>query len=237
MLSIVLPVYNNAFILRKQLPGLIRFLNEKGIDHEIILVDDGSRKPENTGQVAAEYQCKYIGLGKNLGKGAAVRRGMLEAKGEFRIYTDADVPFHYSAIENFLYYLDFKEFHIVVGDRTLKDSEYFDEITTNRKIGSAIFTFIVGRFVTTGLFDTQCGLKGFRAEIAEDLFGKGRLTGFAFDVELLYLALKRNYDIKRLPVKLRFNESSSVRVFRDGFTMLFDLFKMKWYQVRGKYKK
>ena len=80
-------------------------------------------------------------------------------------------------------------------------------------------------------------MKGFRADVAEDLFGVARINGFAFDVELLYISLKRNYDIKRLPVVLRCQEGSSVSVLRHGFGMLIDLFIIKWNHIRKKYKK
>jgi dolichyl-phosphate beta-glucosyltransferase len=105
-----------------------------------------------------------------------------------------------------------------------------------RKLGSRIFTFFVGRFVTTGLFDTQCGMKGFSAKVADDLFSHAQLNGFAFDVELLYIALKRNYDIKRLAVVFRSShEESSASLVRHAPGMLVDLFRIKWNHVRGRY--
>ena len=237
MLSIVIPVYNNAGILGKQLPDLINYLENLNRDYEIIIVDDYSKNPEITKKLADDFKCIFIANDKGYGKGGAVRKGMLAAKGDYRIFTDSDLPFENDAIGNFLYYLEFKEFDIVVGDRNLPGSEYYDKIKTTRKIGSVIFTFFIGRFVTTGLFDTQCGLKGFRASIAEDLFISGRINGFAFDVELLYIALKRNLDIKRLPVQLRSNDSSTVKVFRHGLQMLIDVLRIKYYQMRGKYRK
>ncbi|MFC2101089.1 glycosyltransferase [Bacteroidota bacterium] len=237
MLSLIIPVYNGAEILRRQLPSLIEYLKDIPHEYEIIIVDDFSANPELTKEVAEEFQCIFLINDTDFGKGGAVRKGMLHAKGDYRIFTDSDVPFEHEAIEHFVQYLEFKEFDIVVGDRTLPESEYFDEISRNRKIGSAIFTFIVGRFITTGLFDTQCGLKGFRAAIAEDLFSVGRINGFAFDVEVLYIALKRNYDIKRLPVRLRSNESSTVKVFSHGIRMVMDLFRIKIFHVMGKYRK
>jgi len=237
MLSLIIPVYNGAEILRKQLPALIKYLDGISHDYEIVIVDDFSKNSYLTKKVAEEFNCIFLSNDDNFGKGGAVRKGMIHAKGDYRIFTDSDVPFELEAIEQFIYYLDFKEFDVVVGDRTLQESEYFDEISRNRKIGSAIFTFIVGRFITTGLFDTQCGLKGFKANVAEDLFSIGRINGFAFDVELLYIALKRNYDIKRLPVKLRSNESSTVKVFTHGIAMVLDLFRIKINQVVGRYRK
>jgi dolichyl-phosphate beta-glucosyltransferase len=87
------------------------------------------------------------------------------------------------------------------------------------------------------MFDTQCGLKGFRAGVAEDLFGVSRVEGFTIDVEVLYIALKRNYDIKRLPVILRSQEGTSVKILRHGLTMFTDLFRVKMNHVRHRYDK
>ena len=236
-LSVIVPAYKGADVLRNNVPGLIAYFNKNNLSFEIIIVDDGSDDNGATKTVAQELNCVFAANEKNSGKGAAVRKGMLLAKGDFRIFTDVDIPFEYDAFDRFLEYLDEKEFDVVVGDRTLKGSSYFTEIPWIRKVGSNIFSFIVGRFVAGGHFDTQCGMKGFRADVAEDLFGVARINGFAFDVELLYISLKRNYDIKRLPVVLRCQEGSSVSVLRHGFGMLIDLFIIKWNHIRKKYKK
>ncbi len=237
MLSIILPSYKGSNFLAKNLPLFIEYLNNKNISHELIIVDDGSNDNGATKKVANKYGCIYFENKKNMGKGAAVRKGMANAKGEFKIFTDADIPFEFEAFEQFLHYLDFKEFSIVIGDRTLPESTYFSEISKKRKFSSNVFTFLVGRFVTTGMFDTQCGIKGFRAEVANDIFSVQRINGFAFDVELLYIALKRNYDIKRLPVKLRTNEVSTISLAREGFNMVSDILKIKLNHVMGKYNK
>lgn len=236
-LSIIIPSYKGASVLRNNVPGLVAYLNSKQIEHEIILVDDGSDDDGATEQVAKELNCRFAQNPVNKGKGAAVRNGMQKASGEFRIFTDVDIPFEYDAFDRFLKYLDEKEFDVVVGDRTLPGSSYFAEIPGIRKLGSNIFSFVVGRFVAGGHFDTQCGMKGFRAAVADDLFAVSRIDGFAFDVELLYISLKRNYDIKRLPVVLRCQEGSSVNVLRHGAGMLLDLFRMKWNQLQGRYTK
>jgi dolichyl-phosphate beta-glucosyltransferase len=235
-LSIILPSYKSADTLRSQLPGFLSWLNGTGITFEVIVVDDGSADNGATENAAAEHGCAFIRIERNQGKGAAVRAGMLAAKGDFRIFTDVDIPFEFDAVERFLHYLRDKEFDVAIGDRRLPESRYFSRITGARKVGSAVFTFFVGRFVTTGLFDTQCGMKGFSARVAADLFSRTRLNGFAFDVELLYIALKRNYDIKRLPVVFRSNhEESRASLMKHGPGMLVDLFRIKWNHMCGRY--
>jgi dolichyl-phosphate beta-glucosyltransferase len=235
-LSIILPSYKSAGTLASQLPAFMTWLGTKSWTYEVIVVDDGSQDDGATEATAKANGCVYIAHDRNRGKGAAVRTGMRAAKGAFRMFTDADIPFEFECIERFYSYLSEKEFHVAVGDRTLPESRYFSEIKGSRKMGSSLFTFFVGRFVTTGLFDTQCGMKGFSAKVADDLFSVSRLNGFAFDVELLYIALKRNYDIKRLPVMFRSNhEQSSVNLMRHAPGMLADLWLIKWNHVRGRY--
>lgn len=235
-LSIVLPSYKSADILREQLPEFMAWLKTKPWTFEVIVVDDGSDDGGATRKVAEENGCRFFQQEQNKGKGAAVRRGMREAKGEYRIFTDCDIPFEYEAIELFLHYVKDKEFDIAIGDRRLPESKYFSEIKGARKMGSNIFTFFVGRFITTGFSDTQCGIKAFKGKVADDLFSVAKVDGFAFDVELLYIALKRNYDIKRLPVHFRStHDGSSVSLMKHAPGMLMDLFRIKLNHLKGRY--
>lgn len=236
-LSVIIPSYNSASVLKNNIPLLQTFLSAKSYAYEILIVDDGSTDSGLTQKVVEDLGCQYLKNPVNIGKGEAVRNGMRNAKGKFRIFTDADIPFETEAFDRFLKYLDDKEFDLVIGDRTLQQSNYFGEISKARKLGSTWFAFIVGRFVAGGMFDTQCGMKGFKGEVADDLFGVGRITGFAFDVELIYIALKRNYDIKRLSVTLRSQEGSSVNMLKHSFRMVLDLFRIKFNHLGKKYEK
>ena len=233
--SIVIPSFNSAAILEKNLPLLLDHLSREKYTFEVIVVDDGSRDRADAAAVSKKCNVSFLQNERNLGKGASVRKGMVNATGRFRIFTDVDIPFDMDHFNSFLRYLDFKEFDLVLGDRTLPGSTYFTEIPWSRKMGSDIFSFIVGNFIVGGWYDTQCGMKGFKAEVAEDIFGVGKINGFAFDVELIYIALKRNYDVKRLPVRLRSQEGSSVSVLKHGIAMLFDILRIKWYYIRSKY--
>ncbi|MBX9851833.1 MAG: glycosyltransferase [Cytophagaceae bacterium] len=236
-LSIIIPSYRSVEVLRKNLPVLFDYLKKQTYTYEVIIVDDGSDDKGETERVALESGCRFVKNPVNMGKGAALKNGMLHAKGKFRIFTDADIPYKTNVIEKLLHYLDFKEFHMVVGDRTLTNSSYFRDVPFLRSFGSRLFSNIVGKFITTGIYDTQCGIKGFRAEIAEDLFGVSRIKGFTIDVELFYIAFKRNYDIKRLPVELQSQDGNSVNVFRHGMSMLFDLPFIIINKYKGKYEK
>jgi len=235
-LSIVLPSYESAALLAKHVPVLLRYLQSLGVTHEVVIADDGSNDGGRTARIADSLGCRYVRNPANEGKGSAVRRGMLAARGEYRIFTDCDVPYELTTIERFLHYLAVKEYHFVAGDRTLPESNYFARVPPLRRAGSHLYSFIVGRFVAGGWFDTQCGIKGFRASVAEDLFHVARIDRFAFDVELFYVALKRNYDIKRLPVRLRVQEGSSVNVLRDGAAMVRDIAVIRYHQLAGHYE-
>tara|TARA_Y100000590_G_scaffold405666_2_gene494203 strand:- start:127 stop:936 length:810 start_codon:yes stop_codon:yes gene_type:complete len=234
--SVVLPSYHGADVVKTQVPVLLEYLGTIGVDYEVIIVDDGSCDGGKTEQAAKILGCRYLENLVNQGKGSAVRRGMLAARGKFRIFTDIDIPFEISTIERMLYYLQAKSYHFVAGDRTLENSSYFVKVSRARRAMSHIYSNIVGRLVAGGWFDTQCGIKGFRDYVAEDLFSVGRIDRFAFDVELFYVALKRNYDIKRIPVELRCNEISSVNILRDGTTMVLDLPKILFNQLFNRYQ-
>lgn len=234
-LSVIIPCYKGYDLLRENLPVLQEYLKKQSYSYEIIIVDDGSRD-ESLKEFSSDNNCIYMCLEKNEGKGAAVKKGMLAANGQYRIFTDADIPYDLSVIGTILNYLDKKDMAMVAGDRTLPASEYYGKITQKRELGSKLFRFIAGRFITGGIHDTQCGIKGFNAQTADDLFSRSRIRGFAFDAEIYYLALKRNLDIKKIPVTLRSNQGKSVKLVKHGLGMIVDLFVIVANFYRGLYK-
>ena len=237
MVSIIIPSYKGSDALNSQLPYLVDYLKNSSFESEIIVVDDGSNDNGATKNVVEKFKATYIENPVNMGKGAAVRNGMLNSKGDIKIFTDADIPFESMSYDLIVKSIMVQDFDVVIGDRTLDESVYFTEISSKRKMGSNFYTFFVGRIITTGIFDTQCGLKGFKKSVADDLFGVSKVNSFAFDVELIYLALKRNYSIRKIPVKLRSQEGSSVSLLRHAPGMLLDLFKIKINHVKGLYRK
>lgn len=233
-LSVVLPCYRSAAIARRSAERLAEFLDRGRLRWELIVVDDGGGD-FGAGPWDAAERIALLRLPRNRGKGAAVRAGMQAASGAARVFTDVDLPYDLELIPLIAHYLLESDFHLVVGDRRLPDSSYDAPVSVGRQIGSAVFSQVFGRLVTSNFFDTQCGLKGFRGDVAEALFARTRLDGFAFDVELLYLALKNRLEIKRIPVQLRHNETSSVRLVRDGLAMARDVLRIKGHQLRGLY--
>jgi dolichyl-phosphate beta-glucosyltransferase len=235
-LSVIIPSFRSAWILEKNLPVLLGYLRQQTYSWEVLVVDDGSNDEGATEAVCQNAGCRCLIQPINKGKGSAVRNGMKEANGDFRIFTDADIPYETETIGLMLKFLHDKEYDMVIGDRNMQDSSYFTEIPWIRRVSSAFFTYFVGTIVTTNFYDTQCGIKGFTAKTAEILFGRSQLNGFAFDVELIYIALKKKMEIRRIPVRLRNQEPSTVRVFRHGIGMFLDLFRIKINNIKGIYR-
>lgn len=235
MISIILPCYNGSGILSKQLPGFIEYLKSEIKHFEVIIVDDGSEDRLQTHQIAQKNGCKFMALDKNKGKGAAVRAGIIAASGDMKIFTDVDIPFLYKCITTIIDELK-KGADVVIGDRNLQSSSYFEEISSLRKLGSSIFTFIVERVITKGIRDTQCGLKGFTREASEKIFRKSVIEGFSFDVEVLIIATNNKLEVRRIPVTLRNQDESSVSLWRHSVGMLMDLARIKIREQMGRYK-
>jgi glycosyltransferase involved in cell wall biosynthesis len=238
-ISIVVPCYNGARHLAASLGRLFEFVetarSELG-SIEVIVVDDGSSDATST-IVASQFPgARLVRHAVNRGKGAAVRTGMQAAAGDFLFFIDADVPYDLSALAVMLDYLDRKEFHLCIGTRPRASSSAVDPRGRIRRIASWLFTEFVSRIVVTGIRDTQSGFKGFRREPARFLFEQSRIDNFAFDVELLYLAFKNDLDVKRVPVRLRFDDYSSVSLLRHVPPMVLELLKLPFRFHLGRYE-
>ncbi len=226
-LSLIVPIYNAEAFVLNSLINLTEWRQTLEYSVQIILVNDGST--DSTLQLIDNYintndssiECHTYK--KNKGKGFAVKQGMLLARGKYRIYTDVDIPFGFKIIDTLLYYLEFKEFDICIGNRKSTNSKYFSKTSFMRKLSSQIFTIIISRYIVTGVNDTQCGLKGFTDKVAEKLFSNLHTKGFAFDVELLYLTYKYELDLKRIPVVFEGNNISTINLTKNSIEMLRDI--------------
>ncbi|MBI4510534.1 MAG: glycosyltransferase [Deltaproteobacteria bacterium] len=235
-LSLVIPVYNARDYLAQRLATVSSFLEQARLQYEIIPVDDGSE--DGSGKLLEELRLPHlrpVRLPANQGKFGAIATGMLAARGRCCVFTDADVPFELEAILYMQHLVGERGFHVVVGDRTLPGSSYAAELGALRRVLTQSFSLFVRLLVTGGLYDTQCGLKAFRNDVAQALFPLLRERGFAGDVELLYIALKKNLEIRRIPVRLRFRGESTVRPIRDGIEMARSLGRIRLNQMRGLY--
>ncbi|NMH87338.1 glycosyltransferase [Flavivirga algicola] len=228
-LSLIIPIYNAESFIYNTLIQLKEWKQNFEYGVEIICVNDGST--DGTGLILENFvnknnDLKLVSYSINKGKGYAVKKGMIEAQGEFRIFTDADIPYGLAELDRIIYYLDFKEFDVCIGNRKSVDSEYIMKMSFLRKLSSKLFTMLISRYVVTGVNDTQCGLKGFRADIADKIFSKLQVKGFAFDVEVLYLCYKYEFDIKRIPVKFQGNNISTINLLSTSLSMFWDVLSL-----------
>jgi dolichyl-phosphate beta-glucosyltransferase len=225
--SIVIPVFNGSSLLKKHLPPFLAWLNHQPYTTQIIIVDDGSHDRSLTAAYAGELGLLFLGLSVNKGKGAALRKGFQSAKGKIQLFTDADIPFNYRNIGEFVSTLQLCPCQLIIGDRTNPASEYFEKASFLRNFGSNLVSALVRFLFTRGVQDTQCGLKGMGQEVARRLFKDSFVNGFAIDIELIYLAHKHNVPLHKLPVQLRCNDKSSVRIVKDGTRLLIDIFRIR----------
>ncbi|MHA4846287.1 glycosyltransferase family 2 protein [Flavitalea antarctica] len=236
MVSIILPVFNCAHQFRKGIPQLVDLLGSTGLEYEIIVVNDGSDESESVAEISAASGCIYIDNVVNLGKGAAVKRGIFAASGDVLIFMDGDFPFILTVITDMLAVFQNSSVEVVIGDRSLPGSRY-PKISFARTLGSRLLSAIVTRFILKGLPDSQCGVKGFRRDIARSIFEKVTLTDFSFDVEVLFISGLRNHNLVRIPVQVIEQRESSVRIVRDGLLLSVGLLKILTRYIAGKYRK
>jgi dolichyl-phosphate beta-glucosyltransferase len=163
-----------------------------------------------------------------------VRSGLLDARGEYVVFTDSDLPFTLDPLETTAQWLA-DGTDVVIGDRLLPDSECVAEVTPMRQVSSVVFTFMVTRLVGLPFKDTQCGYKGYRLRAAHQLYARLRTLSFAFDVEILARAIGLGYSIRRQPLSLVNNEASTVRLSRHAPRMLFDMSRIAWNVRRKNY--
>lgn len=238
-LSVVLPCYRAAALARQSVQRLVKALRGRIPSYEIIVVEDGGHECElalSGIPAGIGGRIRLIAMPSNKGKGAAVAAGMKAAHGSVRVFTDIDVPYGTTPIMLIETLVRTRGFHMVIGDRTFPQSRYETELPFGRRVASAVFSRITATLVTGGFFDTQCGLKGFRGDVADELFNLQSVERFAFDVELIYLALTYGLEIKRIPVMLETNAGSSVRLGRDSMRTLVDLARIKYHQMHGDYE-
>lgn len=235
MISFILPVYNCYSSLINGLPSLIKILDGFAEPYEIIIVDDGSQdKTDISG--AINKHCILLYNDKNYGKGYSVKKGVMYASGESIIFMDGDFPFDLDVVE--LSYKELKKpgVDMITGDRTLLASTD-EHVKFMRSTGSKIFSFFVSKFFTDKFNDTQCGIKGFKKVVARDIFSELTIKGFSFDLEVFYIALKRKYNIIKIPVIVNKQLSSNVKLVFHGSEMIVNLFKIKLNDIRHRYKK
>ena len=238
-ISIIIPAYNEEALIVSTLDCLQAYLEARPETYEIIVVDDGSRDRtvESVRQWQQDTQANLHLLvnPENVGKGFSIRRGVLESRGQFIIFTDADLPYELDAIEGFLQALR-DGCDLAVGSRVLPGSEVRG-VPLLRYIAGQVFSWMVQAVLFRGLPDTQCGFKSFSADAAKEIFRRLTIGGFGFDVEMLFIARKRKYAIRPVPVHMiEHRQRSRVRLVADSVKMFSNLFTVRWNDLQRKYE-
>lgn len=230
-LSVVIPAFNEAERLPRTLDRLGTFLRAFGRGHEIVVVDDGSQ--DGTAERARAAGATVLRNDANRGKGHAVRRGMLEARGQLRLMTDADLSTPIEELPRFLEKLA-EGYDVVIGSRAMAGANIEVHQPWFRENMGRLYNLFVRALALRGLGDTQCGFKLWSAAAARAAFADARLDGFSFDVEALYLARKRGYRIAEVPVTWR--NDAATRVSLAGGSAAFpDLLRIRLNEWRGRY--
>ncbi len=227
-LSVVIPAFNEESRISHTLSQVVDYLTARDYTWEIVVADDGSRDATAglVDQVIMDHPNIQILRLPHRGKGWAVKNGMLAARGEYRLLCDADLSVPIAQVERLLPPLG-PGSDIVLGSREAPGAARIGE-PARRHLMGRLFNLLVSRLAVPGLADTQCGFKCFRGAAAEDLYPRQTMDGFAFDVELLYLARKRGLTFAEVGVDWYYRSQSKVRPVRDSFAMTLDLLKIRW---------
>lgn len=229
-LSIIIPAYNEEAVIKNTLDRVGEYLEGRYPSYEIIVVCDGCK--DNTAGLAEEaakdnLKIQVLDRKINMGKGFSVRQGCLEAKGNYVIFTDADLSTPIDEIEKLLRCLE-DGYDIAIGSRALKKSDIQIRQAWYREIMGKIFNLFVQTFAIKGIKDTQCGFKGFKKEVARKIFQRQTINGFGFDVEVLYIAKRLGYRIKEVPVRWLNRAASKVNPLIHPLQMLTDLIRIRF---------
>ncbi|HET9216170.1 MAG TPA: dolichyl-phosphate beta-glucosyltransferase [Terriglobia bacterium] len=234
--SIVVPAFNEAVRIRGTIQKIETFRKSVPWDAEVIVVDDGSQ--DRTGAVVAGMNLEGVRVIRNepnRGKGFAVKTGVLQSRGEYVLFTDADLSAPIAELEKLLSAAEAKHADVVIGSRAIDRSYIEKHQSRGRELGGIVFNLIVRMILGLRIYDTQCGFKLFRRAKTLSLFQKMTITGFGFDPELLFLASRSGMQVLELPVRWSHAEGSKIRFMRDSVKMFSDLLRIRWNQITGRY--
>ena len=234
-LSIVIPAYNEEKRLPDTLEKVIAFTDRQAYPSEVLVVENGSQdRTYAVAQAFAEHYDQVILLKEEQrGKGLAVQRGMLTARGEYRFMCDADLSMPVDEISRFIP-PTLQDYDIAIGSREAPGAIRYNE-PQYRHLGGRAVNTMIRVLALPGLQDTQCGFKCFTASVADELFRLQTLTGWSFDIELLYIARRRGYRIVEVPIPWYFNPESKLNVVKDAIKMGTDILTIHLNQLKGRY--
>ncbi|KKW21522.1 MAG: Glycosyl transferase family protein [Parcubacteria group bacterium GW2011_GWC2_52_8c] len=239
-LSWIIPAYNEERRIERTVREVESYLRAKNFDHEILVIDNGSRDKtaEIVKRLAGEIPTLSLFMVHEGGKGGAVKKGMLEAKGEIRLFSDADnstSPDHFDKMAP----LFAEGCQMVISSRDRKDAAGAGRDVAEpwyREILGNMGNLVIQTFGVWGIWDTQNGFKACTAAAADKIFSQTKISGFAFDIEMLALARRFGYKVAIIPVKWKFDPDSKVTL-GAYLSVFLDVFRIRWNLIRGAYAK
>ncbi|MGB1286186.1 MAG: dolichyl-phosphate beta-glucosyltransferase [Aggregatilineales bacterium] len=236
-LSIIMPAHNEAGRLPPSLVKIAEFLQQQSYQAEVIVVENGSH--DGTFEIADNLRDTYPWLRvmqvDTRGKGLAVKAGMLAADGDYRFICDVDLSMPIDEITKFLP-PQLPNYDVMIGSREGEGAQRIGE-PEYRHIMGRILTMIVKLTAVRGFEDTQCGFKMFSREAAEDLFAVQQMHGIGFDVELIFIAKRRGYQIVDVPITWYYDDDSRMRLVQDSLHILAEIWQIRRNWRRGLYER
>ena len=242
--SLVVPIHHCEGTLDRLFGELDRFLSVAPVSCELVLVDDRGSHPEASTELrrfaSSRSNVRLLSNDRNRGKGYSVARGMLEAAGTYRVFTDADLAYPLDEVWKIVSRLE-DGADVAIACRVHPESQYtmsarYLRYIYTRHVMSRVFNKMVRMTLVPGVLDTQAGLKGYTAAAAREVFSRVSIAGFGFDLECLFVARQMNLRIEQVPVHFRYNdEPTTVRFVRDVYTMAMDLARIRWRGWIGRY--
>lgn len=239
-LSVIIPAYNEAGRLGKTLRSVVDYLRQNSPDSEVIVVDDGSS--DHTAEIARQsfqdagsLRTSVISYKSNLGKGRAVRLGLLAARGDVALFSDADLSTPITEAPKLVDPIVSGQYDVTFGSRALDRKLIGVHQSWRREQGGRIFNLAVRLATGLPFWDTQCGFKAFRMGVCRPLVEAATIDRFGFDVELLYLAFRAGLNLKEIPVRWDHNEGSKINLGSDSLKMLSEVELIRRQARRGVY--
>lgn len=236
-ISIIIPVYNEEKRITSCLDEITSYLKDKEFNHEIIVSDDGSS--DETCNIVnkfieADKSIKLLKDGNHRGKGAAVKKGMLKAQGEFALFMDCDLSVHIKELDKFLEEAS-KGAYIIIGSRRKKGAIIKVHQPFYREFLGYAFTILSNLILVMKVTDFTCGFKLFHRKVYRYLFEKQLLEDWSFDSEILYLACRNGYKVTELPITWQNNTNTKVKLSKDIVSSFRGIFKIRTNEISGKY--
>ncbi len=228
-ISVIIPAYNEEKVIRSSIKSIISYMNENFKSYEIIVVDDGST--DKTPEILREFsgEIRVLTNTKNMGKGYCVKKGVMYAKGDKIVFTDADMAYPQKYIKEFSKVLDSAD--MVIGKRDSQKNAY----PFYRRVMSSALSYANKLIFSNIPSDTQCGIKGFRRATAKSVFDRCTINGFAFDIEIICIANELGKSIREFPVEMSVYEKSKVNPITEPYKILSDIAKIKLNLITGYY--